>query len=201
MSTCCSMRSWRAHTLLSDYKCSQRPLQPSHQQLPWLNETPALYDYFNLLCVVSWYIFCLVENLVSCALTSTVMWFFIFCFLSIVNSNTNIPHNDSTTTYLSMNHYMGSKIALKANVNLKRKIIPFNWPLVYTGTCWAPDHQESLGSYQTNLCSQVWFSIVLWWATGSLKKVKQQRNNFVISRKLARYPHAYYVQNNLKEWQ
>ena len=141
--------SWRAHTILSYYKCSQRPLQPSHQHLGWLNEISLFYDYFYLLCVVNWYICCLVENTVSCAKTSTVMCFFISCWLSIVSSNTNIPANDPTTTYLSMD-YMNSNRALNANENLKRKITPFNWPLVYTGTWWAPDHPQSLGSYQIN---------------------------------------------------
>ena len=45
-------RSWRAHTTLSYYKCSQRPLQPSHKNLGWLNVNSLLYDYFYLLCIM-----------------------------------------------------------------------------------------------------------------------------------------------------
>ena len=61
---CCSRRSWRVHTILSYYKCIQRHFQPSHQRLWWSNGNSPLYDYLYLLCVVSWYICCLVEYLV-----------------------------------------------------------------------------------------------------------------------------------------
>ena len=51
---CCSRRSWSTHTILRYYKCSQRPFQPSDQQLGWSNENSPFYEYFYMLCVASW---------------------------------------------------------------------------------------------------------------------------------------------------
>ena len=76
--------------------------------------------WLYLLCVVSWCICCLVENLVSCTKTSIVMCYF-FHILLIVDSQLQSQYtpNDPRTIYLSMDHYMSSNRALNAKEHIK----------------------------------------------------------------------------------